>query len=112
MFATAGAVCSVLLSSTCVEKLRGFALRLLFSPCPPDTVGVGDASEVEIVKPGFAADRAQAAPQEESMALEPGWMMISAHKGLFSAVAHVELESLGGLEASRRVVRVCCSAGE
>lgn len=46
---------------------RNFGVRTAYayavSPCLSDVFGVGEAGEVEIVKPGFAADRAQAAPR-------------------------------------------------
>lgn len=65
MFATAGAVFPVFLSWTGRREASRFALRAAYavSPCLSDVSGVGEAGEVEIVKPGFAADRAQAAPR-------------------------------------------------
>lgn len=47
------------------REASGFALRAAcaVSPCLSDVFGVGEAGEVEIVKAGLAADRAQAAPR-------------------------------------------------
>lgn len=65
MFATAGAVFPVFLSWTRRREASRFALRAAYavSPCLSGVSGVGEAGEVEIVKPGFAADRAQATPR-------------------------------------------------
>lgn len=55
----------VFLSWTGRREASRFALRAAYavSPCLSDVSGVGEAGDVEIVKPGFAADRAQAAPR-------------------------------------------------